>query len=132
MDHLQPVSKVDPQDLPAGFTMQNPHGSAVAEGAPQQQPMEQFMEPDALTRLRRIQLVNPDKAKRVEQAILQLARSGQLQGRISDGKLVELLERSVASAQRAGAGSSARSISIQRKKYSGMDSDDDDNDDDLL
>jgi programmed cell death protein 5 len=131
MDQLQPVSNVDPQDLPAGFTMQNPHGPTAAT-PDQPSPLEQLMEPEALARLRRIQLVKPEKAKRVEQAILQLARSSQLPGRITDGKLVELLERSVVTEHRAAAANGARSISIQRKKYSGMDSDDDDNDDDLL
>ncbi len=55
-----------------------------------------------------------------------MAVSGKLPGRINEGKLIEMLERSGAQQKQA------TSINIQRKKYAFDSDDDDDNDDDLL
>ena len=99
---------IDPKDLPAGFTLQDPHGSnntnsagAGTNASMQQQQqkqniLEQVMEPDALARLRRIQLVKPQKATMLENAIIQLATTNKLTEPISDGKFIEMLERQAA------------------------------------
>jgi programmed cell death protein 5 len=163
---------LDPTDLPAGVTLQDPHGgnhnlssngnsapnsNATATQQQQQQQqqqkqsiLEQVMEPDALARLRRIQMVKPQRAKMLENAMIQLASSNQLTEPISDGKFVEMLERQVAQENRNNAKrndannvtndtssslehiNSSSGISIQRKKYAMDSDDDDDNDDDLL
>jgi programmed cell death protein 5 len=147
---------IDPQDLPAGFTLQDPHSNSNnnsntnAGAAVQQQQrqsiLEQVMEPDALARLRRIQLVKPKKAQMLENAIIQLATSNTLTAPISDGKFVEMLERQLAQDHHKMSASASDNnsndttsskksgmISIQRKKYAmDSDDDDDDNDDDLL
>ena len=73
------------------------------------------------------QMVKPEKASAVEGLIVSMATSGKLQARVSEAKLIEMLE---------GIGAKhgkAISINIQRKVYA-FDSDDsdDDNDDDLL
>jgi len=74
-----------------------------------------------------IQLVKPAKASAVEALITNMAIGGKLQARITEGKLIEMLE-GIGAQQ-----SKPSSINIQRKKYA-FDSDDsdDDNDDDLL
>ncbi len=163
---------IDPKDLPAGFTLQDPHGGgsnntnaagAGTNASMQQQQqkqsiLEQVMEPDALARLRRIQLVKPQKATMLENAIIQLATTNKLTEPISDGKFIEMLERQAAQESRNNHNmrnnatmndnnnhdnattalssssnpiNSSSGISIRRKKYA-IDSDDDDNDDDLL
>lgn len=62
----------------------------------------------------------------MESAIINMAMSGKLPARITEGKLIEILERQSASASSSTKGS----IQIHRKKYD-LDSDDDDDDDDL-
>jgi programmed cell death protein 5 len=131
MDNLQPSDVI-----PEGFTAADPHGSDANNDAPQQQKqqqeeqkqhiIEQALTPDALSRLRRIKLVDAKKVAQLENAIASMAMSGKLPGRINEGKLIEMLERGSASNRKA----SDATISIQRKKYA-FDSDDDDNDDDL-
>jgi len=136
MDNLQPVSNIDPSELPAGFTTGGSIDPKQQEQQMKQQQMEeqkqsiltQVMTPEALARLRRIKLVKPQKATQVENALVSMAMSNKLPGRITEAKLIEMLERN---SQKESAASSG-SISIQRKRYA-MDSDDeDDNDDDLL
>ena len=114
--------------------MADPASASTKSSANQQQQtaeataavLEQALTPEALARLRRIELVKPEKCLSVQKAIVSLAKSGRLTDRITEGKLVEMLERG----NRTSVTNS--SISIQRKKYA-LDSDDeDDNDDDLL
>lgn len=147
MDNLQPVSNLDPSDVPAGFSMADPNGGtthAAAGGgaaddaqnnaAQQQQQaiLEQALTPDALARLRRIKLVKPAKAAAVERAICNMAASGKLAAVITEGKLIEMLERGNAKESTGVAAQLKNSISIQRKKYAMDSDDDDDNDDDLM
>ena len=137
MDNLAPAN-IDPSELPEGFQMASTAGQG---GNPQQQQqqaaaaqeqrlaiLQQALTPEALARLRRIQLVNPAGVKQVENSILALAMNGKLSGRITEGKLVEMLERGSA----AKAAQKQTSISIQRKKYAFDSDDDDDNDDELM
>lgn len=145
MDNLQP-SNISPDELPEGFTIGGPPGAAVggdgsggndsssqkaaAMEEQKQAILEQALTPDALARLRRIKLVKQQNAREIENAIASMAMAGQLPGRISEGKLIEMLERK--SAASASKSASSSKISIQRKNY-GIDSDDeDDNDDDLM
>ena len=156
MDHLQPVAHLDPNDVPEGFTVTDPNqggaprnnnnknggGNRSAGGTPtgssdnsqQQQEaqrqaiLEQALDSDALARLNRIKLVKPDKALKLSSAIVSMALSGKLPGRITEAKLIELLERGSAADARAAHAANKNSIQIQRKKYA-MDSDDDDDDD---
>ena len=61
--------------------------------------------------------------------IANMAMQGKLDSKISEGKLIEMLE-GIVGAQQKKEGDKGK-ISIQRKKYN-FDSDDDDDDDDLL
>jgi len=150
MENLQPVSHLDPNEIPEGFSVTDPNnaapgaaagpqGASAADAAQQQKQaiLEQALTPDALARLNRIKLVKPERAAKLSQAIAGMAVQGQLPGRISEGKLIEMLERGSARDARAAASQSSGGagnnggIRIQRKKYAMDSDDDDDNDDDL-
>lgn len=138
MDNLAP-SNVKPEDLPDGFTTADPNhasGSAAVSEAKfkdqaiqeqKQMILEQAMDSEALARLGRIKMVKPDKAAQVENTIVSMAIQGKLAGKITEGKLIEILERG--SRKGAAAAQAASSINIQRKHYA-LDSDDEDDDDD--
>jgi programmed cell death protein 5 len=64
----------------------------------------------------------------VENVIVSMAMQGKLPERVSEGKLIEMLES--IGARQANAASSK--INIQRKRYAFDSDDDDDNDDDLM
>jgi DNA-binding TFAR19-related protein (PDSD5 family) len=77
-----------------------------------------------------LQLVKKERASAVEALIASMALQGKIDSKITEGKLIEMLEGIVGAQQKKAA--DAGKISIQRKKYN-LDSDDeDDNDDDLL
>jgi programmed cell death protein 5 len=141
MDNME-ASSINPNDMPAGFSSVDPTGAANASqqggkgGASQQQQTEQkeailqqALTPEALARLRRIKLVKPPKAAQLENALVNMAVNGKLPGRVSEAKLIEMLERGI----KGSAGSAENSgIRIQRKKYAFDSDDEDDNDDDLM
>mmetsp|Transcript_12825 Transcript_12825/g.27718 ORF Transcript_12825/g.27718 Transcript_12825/m.27718 type:complete len:172 (-) Transcript_12825:244-759(-) len=122
----------------------NAEQAAQAEALRRQSILEQAMDTDALARLRRIKLVKPEKATHVEKMIASMAVQGRLPGRITEGKLIEMLEGlnaassggigsgGAAGAGGGGGGGGGSGISIQRKKYAFDSDDSDDNDDDLL
>lgn len=148
-------STLRPDEIPEGFSAFDPTDSAragvpsslstsaSATGGASQTPaqtstnaaqeeqrraiLEQALTPEALARLGTIKLVKPEKASAVEGLIASMAMRGQIQARINEGKLIEMLE-GIGAKQSKTAG-----INIHRKKYA-FDSDDseDDNDDDLL
>mmetsp|Transcript_14012 Transcript_14012/g.18267 ORF Transcript_14012/g.18267 Transcript_14012/m.18267 type:complete len:134 (+) Transcript_14012:200-601(+) len=130
----QLADSIDPKDIPQGFQSQNPHASAGGDEAAQKQQavqeqrvsiLSQALTPDALERLNRIKLVKKDKVQALESSIINMVMSGRLQGRINEGKLIEMLERG-----NARDASQASAINFQRKKYA-FDSDEDDDDDDV-
>ncbi len=67
--------------------------------------------PEARARLARIALVKPDKARRVEEIILNAARRGQLPEKVSEQRLVELLEQIQ---EKEGGGKTK--VTIQRRR----------------
>jgi programmed cell death protein 5 len=132
-------SNINPGDLPDGFSTVDPNGPSQSNGGDQQKQhavneqkamiLEQACTQEALARLGRIKLVKPEKAAAVENSIVSMAMQGKLPGKISESKLIEILERG---SMKLGGAAPASKINIQRKRY-GFDSDDeDDNDDDLL
>ena len=125
------VTPIDASEIPEGFTADGPGGASgggsnnkAAERAAQVESiLEQVLEPEALVRLKRIKIVRKEKAAQIEGMLYQAAVSGKLPGKISEGRLIEMLE-GVKEA-------SETKVKIQRRNY-GIDSDDDDDDDDLL
>eukprot|EP00389_Voromonas_pontica_P013219 GDKH01020399.1.p2 GENE.GDKH01020399.1~~GDKH01020399.1.p2 ORF type:complete len:126 (+),score=42.13 GDKH01020399.1:123-500(+) len=75
---------------------------------------------EASERLNRISMVKPEKARRVEDMIIQMAQSGGLQGKLDDSTLVRLLERM----DRGNGESNGPRVTIQRRRDP-FDSDDD-------
>ncbi|RXM35954.1 Programmed cell death protein 5 [Acipenser ruthenus] len=55
--------------------------------------LAQVLDQSARGRLSNLALVKPDKAKAVENYLIQMARSGQLGGKISESGLIEILEK---------------------------------------
>jgi programmed cell death protein 5 len=139
MDNME-ASQISPNDMPEGFSTHDPTGAGKSQqgggkgGGSQQQQQEQkdailqqALTPEALARLRRIKLVKPPKAAQLENALVNMAVNGKLPGRVSEAKLIEMLERKL-----AGSAASDSGIRIQRKKYAFDSDDEDDNDDDLM
>lgn len=132
------AAQVNANELPEGFTMADPNngGQPSAADLQKQQVQEQkqmILESactqEALARLGRIKMVKPEKVAAIENGIVSMAMQGKLPGKISEGKLIEMLERgSVKGPGQASSGS----ISIQRKRYAFDSDDDDDDDEDLL
>jgi len=142
-------ANVAASEVPDGFSLAGPGGSSAGGGggggsaaaaannqaqqqrdAQRQSILEQAMTPDALARLRRVKLVKKDRATAVESMIANMALQGKIDTKVTEGKLIEMLE-GIVGAQQQKEGNSAK-ISFQRKKYTFDSDEDDDNDDDLL
>ena len=149
MDNLKPIS--NPNEIPEGFSRVDPNAAGAASGGggggggagggsnnreeQMQMILEQALTSDALARLRRIKLVKD--VTTVEKTIVSMVMTGKLLEPITEGKLIEMLERSnMAKASSSAASFSTTnkkgSISIQRKKCAFDSDDDDNNDDDLM
>ena len=141
MNNLAP-SNVTTDELPEGFSTFDPNkpsGAAVNNEAEfkkqaiqeqKQMILDQAMDSSALARLGRIRMVKPEKAASIENMIVSMVMQGKSQGKISEAKLIEMLERSNRSSARSSSGESiSGSIQIQRKRYA-LDSDDEEDDDD--
>lgn len=72
--------------------------------------LNQILQPSARERLARIGLVKPDKAKGVENIVLQMAQRGQLNEKVSENRLISLLE------QVNEQSSSKTKVTIQRRR----------------
>ncbi|KAI9136471.1 PDCD5-related protein [Paraphysoderma sedebokerense] len=83
--------------LPAGMS---PSGGSEEDNEQRKQQMEDMrktmlltiLDNEARERLSRIEMVKPQKARSVEDLLLNMARSGQLRGKISEKELIDLLE----------------------------------------
>jgi len=77
----------------------------------------QILTSEARVRLSRIAIVKADKARRVEDAVINMARSGQVRSKIDEPQLIMILE------QISGPGEEAKpKITVSRRRY---DEDDD-------
>lgn len=72
--------------------------------------LNQILQPSARERLARIGLVKPEKAKGVENIVLQMAQRGQLNEKVSESRLISLLE------QVNEQSSSKTKVTIQRRR----------------
>jgi len=70
-------------------------------------------------------IVRKEKARAVEDMLLQAATSGRLGGKVTEEQLIQMLEQVSSQVEKK-----ATKVTIQRRRY--LDEDDDDNDDDLL
>lgn len=134
---------IAPSDLPDGFTLEGPGQAFEGSGgrsratdrtaeqdAQRQAILEQVMTPGALARLRRVKIVKKERALAIEVMIANMVMQKKMDSKVTEGKLIEMLEEIVvAQHQKQG---DASKISIQRKKYTFDSDDEDDDDDDLL
>ena len=74
--------------------------------------LNQILSEEAATRLGAIATVKPDKAEKLETIILTNAQRGQIQGKVSEAQLLDLLEQVHAIDAEAGAGAK-----VERNKH---------------
>merc|ERR1712043_1078 len=79
--------------------------------------LHQVLDQQARARLNTIALTKPDKAAMVENALVQMARSGQIQSKMSEAQFKGLLEKFVGSTQQT-------SVKFDRRRAA-LDSDSD-------
>ncbi|KAJ8407933.1 hypothetical protein AAFF_G00269770 [Aldrovandia affinis] len=82
--------------------------------------LAQVLDQSARARLSNLALVKPEKAKAVENYLIQMARFGQLGGKISETGLIEILEKVSQQTEKK------TTVKFNRRKV--MDSDDEDDD----
>ena len=99
--------------------MKNREESMKREAEMKNSLLTQILDQSARARLNSIALVKPDRAKSIENMLIQMARSGQLQGKLSETLLISLLERVNKQMEKSS------KVTIDRRRYA-MDSDDDD------
>ncbi|KAI9220984.1 PDCD5-related protein [Blastocladiella britannica] len=113
--------------LPAGLTATGGSGGGGnGEDAAKQQAADEMrktllmsvLDNEARERLARIAIVKPQHARSVEDAVLRMAQSGQLQGKITEQRLIELLGNMTEARQET-------KVVFNRRKAA-VDSDDDD------
>ena len=74
---------------------------------------------EAAARLGRLAMVKPQKARQVEEYLLNMARSGRLQGKVTEQALIELLESANDESRKE------TKITMARRRYDDSDDDED-------
>ncbi|KAK9479752.1 PDCD5-related protein [Lipomyces japonicus] len=82
----------------------------------------QILTPTARERLSRIRIVKQQKAKGVEDLLIQMARTGQIQNRVDEDELISLLDQ----ISKQETKQNETKIVYQTRRYNAYDSDDDD------
>mmetsp|Transcript_3684 Transcript_3684/g.10649 ORF Transcript_3684/g.10649 Transcript_3684/m.10649 type:complete len:138 (+) Transcript_3684:99-512(+) len=77
-----------------------------------------MLEPEALERLNRLGIIKPEKKQQLENVLLNLMQNGQIQEKMSDTALVQLIEKVDTQLKPA-----ATSVKFQRKRRDDSDSD---------
>uniref|UniRef100_A0A4X2L0R1 Programmed cell death protein 5 n=1 Tax=Vombatus ursinus TaxID=29139 RepID=A0A4X2L0R1_VOMUR len=80
--------------------------------------LAQVLDQSARARLSNLALVKPEKAKAVENYLIQMARYGQLSGKVSEQGLIEILEKVSQQTE--------KKITVKFNRRKVMDSDEDD------
>ena len=94
------------QKLQQDGTKPNDEKAAEARQAAEQQEMaknsilSQVLDQSAMARLSNLAVAKPDKARMVENTIIQMARMGQIAGKLSDEGLKQILDRIAGQTQR--------------------------------
>ncbi|CAI5746470.1 unnamed protein product [Peronospora destructor] len=88
--------------------------------------MQQVMLPSARERLARIAIVKPEKARAIEEMVIQMAQRGQLAAKIDEEKLIDLLNQVGATEEKQRV-----KVTIKRRMYFSDEEDDNDDDDDF-
>ena len=109
---------------PGGQGGQGGEDKAEADAAQRHGMLSQILDSSARDRLRRIALVKADRARAIEDLVLDMARRGQIRQRVSEQELVGLLEEisgreqdNEANGHGGGSGSRGK-ITFQRRRDS--------------
>ena len=95
--------------------------------------LDQILEPEAAARMKRLALTRKEKARAVEDSLINAATNGRLGGKVTEEQLIQMLEQiSGEDTSTAASNGNKGKVNIQRRKYGMDDDDDDDNDDDLM
>ncbi|KAI9919747.1 hypothetical protein PsorP6_017613 [Peronosclerospora sorghi] len=86
--------------------------------------IQQVMLPDARERLARIAIVKPDKARAIEEMVLQMAQRGQLAAKLDEQKLIDLLNQVGVTEE-----NQRTKVTMKRRTYFSDEDDEDDDDD---
>ncbi|GLD97928.1 hypothetical protein PINS_up006625 [Pythium insidiosum] len=86
--------------------------------------LQQVLQPEARERLSRISIVKPEKARAIEDMVIQMAQRGQLTTKIDENKLIELLNRAGETEEKQ-----RTKVMMKRRTYFSDEEDDDDDDD---
>ncbi|GAB9466209.1 hypothetical protein Gpo141_00003587 [Globisporangium polare] len=85
--------------------------------------VSQVMQPEARERLSRIAIVKPEKARAIEDMVIQMAQRGQLAAKIDEEKLIDLLARAGETEEKQ-----RTKVTMKRRTYFSDEEDDDDDD----
>jgi programmed cell death protein 5 len=95
--------------------------------------LDQILEPAAKERMKRLALTRKEKARAVEDSLINAATNGRLGGKVTEEQLIQMLEQISGEDNTGGTSNGNKGkVNIQRRKYGMDDDDDDDNDDDLM
>ncbi|XP_007887567.1 programmed cell death protein 5 [Callorhinchus milii] len=89
----QRLSELQAQRGDAPGEQQNQQEAKQREAEMRNGILAQVLEQSARARLSNLALVKPEKAKSVENYLIQMARYGQLGGKISESGLIEILQK---------------------------------------
>ncbi|XP_062405166.1 programmed cell death protein 5 isoform X1 [Sardina pilchardus] len=110
----------NPMDLNSSNDQQGQQEAQQREADMRNSILAQVLEQSARARLSNLALVKPDKAKAVENYLIQMGRMGQLGGKISESGLIEILEKVSQQTDKK------TTVKFNRRRV--MDSDEDDDD----
>ncbi|KAK9460913.1 double-stranded DNA-binding domain-containing protein [Lipomyces oligophaga] len=106
----------------AGSQPQAPSdGQAAQEEEARAAMIAQILTPSARERLSRIRIVKAQKAKGVEDLLIQMARTGQIQSRVDEDELISLLDQ----ISRQESKANETKIVYQTRRFQNFDDDDD-------
>ncbi|CAH3176967.1 unnamed protein product [Porites lobata] len=124
-DELAAIRAKRMQELQAQYGGQNATQMQQQQEAMQREAemrnsmLSQILGQDARARLNSIALVKPEKAKMMEGMLIQMARTGQIAGKLSESQLVSLLQEVSEKTQKK------TTVKFNRKRIDDSDDDDD-------
>uniref|UniRef100_A0A8C2W631 Programmed cell death protein 5 n=1 Tax=Chinchilla lanigera TaxID=34839 RepID=A0A8C2W631_CHILA len=96
----------------------DPNDAAQQEGEMRNSILAQVLDQTAQARLSNLALVKPEKTKAAKNYLIEMARYGQLSGKVSEQGLIEILEKVIQQTEKK------TTVKFNRRKV--MDSDEDD------
>jgi programmed cell death protein 5 len=122
---------MDPgMNIPSAEEMQMMEAQKAAQEERRIMILDQILEPAAKARMSTLALVKKEKARAVEDSLINAASSGRLKSKVTEEQLIAMLQQFSGGDDNEGAGGKKKGIVVQRRK-TGFEDDDDDSDSDL-